>query len=255
METVKSVRHSMVNNDWAVSIDLRDAYLHVPIHPPSRKCLWFVYEDQTFQFTALPLRMSLSVDFYQFDGRYSSTSTSTCHLTFSVPRQLAKKKSDWQSTNMSAKILPSNSSGSRFYSKSKEVGINTISELHVHRHGISDTAKFSQGSKGPSRDPNIDYQIHSVMLTSIGMNFPFFFGKLSAAADFVLLGRLHLRPLQMCLLSVCRPHILTVNHPISISGMIRFHLQWWMNTKRFAIGTSIHPPDPNIFLFTDASHY
>ena len=33
-------------------------------------------------------------------------------------------------------------------------------------------------------------------------------GKFSAAADFVLLGRLHLRPLQMCLLSVWRPHIL-----------------------------------------------
>ena len=30
-------------------------------------------------------------------------------------------------------------------------------------------------------------------------------GKLSAAADFVLLGRLHLRPLQMCLLSVWKP--------------------------------------------------
>ena len=80
-------------------------------------------------------------------------------------------------------------------------------------------------------------------------------GKLSAAADLVLLGRLHLRPLQMCLLSVWKPHILPLDHPISINGMIRSHLQWWINPIRFEIGTSIHPPDPEFFLYTDASHY
>ena len=59
----------------------------------------------------------------------------------------------------------------------------------------------------------------------------------------------------MCLLSVWKPHSLPLDHPITINGMIRFHLQWWMNTNRFAIGTAIHPVEPNIFLFTCASHY
>ena len=36
--------------------------------------------------------------------------------------------------------------------------------------------------------------------------------KFNAAADLVLLGRLHLHPLHMCLLSVWRPHILPVDH-------------------------------------------
>ena len=56
LETVKFVRQSLMANDWAVSIDLTDAYLHVPIHPRSRKYLHFVYKHQVFQFTA---RMSL----------------------------------------------------------------------------------------------------------------------------------------------------------------------------------------------------
>ena len=60
-ETFKFVRQSIMANDWAVSIDLTDAYLHVPIHPRSRKYLWFVYEHQVFQFTALPFGMSLSL--------------------------------------------------------------------------------------------------------------------------------------------------------------------------------------------------
>ena len=46
--------------DWAVSINLTDAYLHIPIHPQSRKYLRFVHEDQIFQFMALPFGMSLS---------------------------------------------------------------------------------------------------------------------------------------------------------------------------------------------------
>ena len=57
METVKSVRQSILVIDWTVSIDLTDAYLHVPIHPRSKKYLPFMFEDQVFQFTALPFGM------------------------------------------------------------------------------------------------------------------------------------------------------------------------------------------------------
>ena len=80
-------------------------------------------------------------------------------------------------------------------------------------------------------------------------------GKLSAAADLILLGRLHLRPLQMCLLSVWKPHILPLDHQVTITEMIKFHLKWWMNSSRFVQGMPIHPPDPEIYLYMDASHF
>ena len=60
METFKSVRQWILVSDLAVSIDLMDAYLHVLIHPQSRKYLLFIYGHQVYQFTALPLGMSLS---------------------------------------------------------------------------------------------------------------------------------------------------------------------------------------------------
>ena len=59
----------------------------------------------------------------------------------------------------------------------------------------------------------------------------------------------------MCLLSVWRPHILPLDHQVPINSMIRFHLKCWMDTNRFVLGMSIHPPDPNTFFFTAASHY
>ena len=48
METVQSVILSVRPDDWMVSIDLKDAYLQVPIHPESRKYLRFVIQDSVF---------------------------------------------------------------------------------------------------------------------------------------------------------------------------------------------------------------
>ena len=68
-------------NDWAVSIDLTDAYLHVPIHHQSRKYLRFVHEDQI----GLTVRnVSKSVDIFETDGRCSSVSMPTCHIGLPV---------------------------------------------------------------------------------------------------------------------------------------------------------------------------
>jgi hypothetical protein len=33
METTRSVAASILPGDWTVSLDLRDVYLHVPVHP------------------------------------------------------------------------------------------------------------------------------------------------------------------------------------------------------------------------------
>ena len=44
--------------EWVSSIDLSDAYLHIPIHPNSRKYLRFCYRSQVFQFTSLPFGLA-----------------------------------------------------------------------------------------------------------------------------------------------------------------------------------------------------
>ena len=41
METPESIRTSLIPGEWVASIDLSDAYLHIPIHPSSRKYLRF----------------------------------------------------------------------------------------------------------------------------------------------------------------------------------------------------------------------
>ena len=44
METPESIRTSLIPGEWVSSIDLSDVYLHIPIHPNSRKYLRFCHK-------------------------------------------------------------------------------------------------------------------------------------------------------------------------------------------------------------------
>jgi hypothetical protein len=58
METAKSVRLSIRKNDFATTIDLKDAYFHIPMHKGMWKYLRFVWQGTVYQFRALPFGLS-----------------------------------------------------------------------------------------------------------------------------------------------------------------------------------------------------
>ena len=61
METTQSVLLAIQEQDWMISMDMKDAYFHIPIHPNSRKYLRFVFEGRTYQFKALPFGLSTAL--------------------------------------------------------------------------------------------------------------------------------------------------------------------------------------------------
>ena len=58
METPESILASLRKGEWVTSIDLTDAYLHVPIHTQSQKYLRFHFQGVTYQFTSLPFGLA-----------------------------------------------------------------------------------------------------------------------------------------------------------------------------------------------------
>ena len=60
IETSESIGTSLIPGEWVSSIDLSDAYLHMPIHPNSRKYLRFCHKSQVFQFTSLPFELAMA---------------------------------------------------------------------------------------------------------------------------------------------------------------------------------------------------
>ena len=175
METVKSVRQSVMYKDWAVSIDLTDAYLHVPIHPTSRKYLQFVYDHQVFQFTALPFGMSLSPW-----GFMKLMNVIATHLRLRAV-SLFPYLDNWLIRDLMRNRLiahtRSNGSEFRHHSKSKEVRFDSNTTIHIYRYGISNTTKNSQSSSGSSKSSYSDHQNNSLTNSGGGTDFPFSFGQ------------------------------------------------------------------------------
>ena len=58
MATLKDVKLSLRDGDWAVSLDLKDAYLHVPIQ--RRQFLRFCYKGSGYQFRYVPFDLSMA---------------------------------------------------------------------------------------------------------------------------------------------------------------------------------------------------
>ena len=58
METAASLRDAIHPGDWATSLDLKDAYFHILVHPRDRKWLRFVWRGKVYQFKALPFGLA-----------------------------------------------------------------------------------------------------------------------------------------------------------------------------------------------------
>ncbi|KAM4021487.1 uncharacterized protein ACNLHF_026861 [Anomaloglossus baeobatrachus] len=58
MESLRSVIASMSQGDFLASIDIKDAYLHVPIAPEHQRFLRFAIGDEHLQFAALPFGLA-----------------------------------------------------------------------------------------------------------------------------------------------------------------------------------------------------
>ena len=58
MENINSLRHLIVKGDWMVKLDLKDAYLTVPVFEGHQKYLQFLWEGKVYQFVCLPFGLA-----------------------------------------------------------------------------------------------------------------------------------------------------------------------------------------------------
>lgn len=58
MENLNSLKHVIRQRDWFLKLDLKDAYLTVPINAIHKKFLRFKWKNKTYQFNCLPFGLS-----------------------------------------------------------------------------------------------------------------------------------------------------------------------------------------------------
>ena len=254
METQRKVRNAIRQNDWAFSLDLTDAYLHVPIHPRSRKYLRFTLKGRVFHFRALPFGLSTSP--------YIFTLLMTVIATYLRRRAIILHPylDNWLSRNQSRLILLEHrhfiiqliTSLGLIINQEKSdliptqmftfIGMEFLTHMNIVRVPqarvqilLETVKKFSQKTYVSARE------------------FLSLLGQLNAAADFVMLGRLHLRPLQMSLLAQWRPQTLPLQHQIKLTADVLHHLNWWKQHRLYLQGVPMKADPPSHHIFSDAS--
>ena len=83
---METPRASLRKGEWVTSIDLTDAYLHMPIHTQSQKYLWFHFKGVTYQFTSLPFGLATAPPhFHQYSERGKPDSCTIRNQTPPIP--------------------------------------------------------------------------------------------------------------------------------------------------------------------------
>ena len=65
MENLETVRYLVREGDWFIKIDLKDAYLTVPVHDSQKKFLRFSWRGRIYQFGCMAFGLSPAPEFLQ----------------------------------------------------------------------------------------------------------------------------------------------------------------------------------------------
>lgn len=253
METARSIRAAVRPKDFAVSLDLSDAYFHVSIHPTFRKFLRFTDGTSVFQFRALPFGLTSAPRVFTrimlVVGAYLR----------SQGIRLLQYLDDWLLLSASRQELLHHLD--RTVSMVTHLGliINTRkSELIPSQTFTFVGIQFLTADNLVRVPPDRVSAILTLVRVFLGRTsvtaryFLSLLGVLNAAADLISLGRLHLRPLQFVLLAQWRPIRDPLSKVISLSPEFHQHLRWWNQPEVYS-GVPLSQQPPTVFLFTDAS--
>ena len=64
METIQSLKDVLHQGDFMVKMDLKDAYLTVPVHQDDHRYLRFMWKGKAFEFTTLPFGLAPAPFFF-----------------------------------------------------------------------------------------------------------------------------------------------------------------------------------------------
>ena len=200
METIQSVLLSVRQGDWMASIDLKEAYLQVPVHPASRHFLRFVFRDRVYQFRALCFGLSTAPQVFT---RVLAPVSAILH---SMGIRMRRYLDDWLVQSSSRESLLRDLQ--TVLHLCHELGIvvnpqksNLIPSQVVQYLGVVINTTSFRASPSPERISRLlstagEFQSSASPPASLWLSL---LGVLSSLAHLVPGGRLRMRSLQLCL--------------------------------------------------------
>ena len=252
METAQSVLSSIRRNDWMISIDLKDAYLQIPIHPESRKFLRFVSNGGVFQFRTLCFGLSTAPQVFT---RVMAPISAILH---SMGVRLLRYLDDWL-------VLASSKEECL---RARELVMNLCRELGI-------VINMEKSSLTPSQEiiylgmiinsqilrasPTVERQRNLISIIeeflSSGSQPAFLWqkilGHLSSLNQLVPGSRLRMRSLQLALRK--QWNFQEEESMIRWDRQCQEDLLWWKENNRLSLGCHLQELPPDLAFWSDAS--
>ena len=252
METIQSVLLSVRQGDWMASIDLKEAYLQVPVHPDSRRFLQFVAQGNVYQFSALCFGLSTAPQVF---SRVMAPVSAILH---SWGIRMRRYLDDW--------LVQSSSRESLLrdlwvvLDLCRELGIvlnpeksHLIPSQVVQYLGVVIDSQSFRASPSPDRVARLRSTADAFLSCADppASTWLSLLGMLSSLSHLVPGGRLRVRSLQHCLHRSWDRGDQSVRIPWS-PDCLR-DLQWWLDLPRLSHGVSLAQVSPDLDFWSDAS--
>ena len=257
MTTPQSVRLTLSPGDWAISLDLKDAYFHIPIHPAYWKYLRFAVEGMTYSFVALPFGIATAPQVFTrvFGVIGAFLRQHGVSMIQYIDDWLVHHRDPNRLRAIVAELLP-------FLS---HLGV----KLNLAKSELVPTQRFTYIGVEFWTDrslvlPPIDRvtKLQQLLATlrsrhvCTAREFLSLIGLINSMMSYVSLGRLRLRPLQWYLKDRYTP----VSDPLTKSitldwNVLRETFQHWQSVQWLRQGVPLQQPPHDLTLVTDASRH
>jgi len=253
METPELVRSCLSQGMWTFSIDLKDAYFHVPIHPSSRKFLRMYFKGVIYQFRALPFGIKTAP--WLFTKVFREVRIMA--LSRDIPIHLYLD--DWLGKAFSQELCRQRATN--LLTLCQELGLlvnlkksdliprQVFDFIGIHFNLINflcsptvhNLEKVKRNVTLLTQNKSLSARTWQIIL-----------GTLSSQEKLIPYGRFHVRPIQLQLLKNWNPFTGDPREQIPVTANVLQVANWWLNQDNLTIGVPVIPLAPTLRLYTDA---
>lgn len=255
METPQSFREALRPLDWVTSIDLTDAYFHLLIRQSFRKWLRFVWEENIYQFRALPFGLSLS------PWVFTKVVRELLAVVHSNEVRMRAYLDDW------AVLAASHAQAARdtelVLSLARELGFNVNllkselepSQRFLYLGLVFDTVAWTV-APSQARVDRLLASIESLLFLSSASarQVAKVLGSMESMVPFVPTAGALKRPLQRGFRERWSQAQGSWEDPVALGQWFARAVSPWRRRDFLLAGVPITEPPPEVELFTDASH-
>ena len=242
MDTPELVRASLQQGMWTTSIDLKDAYFHVPIHPSYQKFLRFQVLGRVYQFVALPFGLNTA------PRLFTKLSTQVKRMAVCRGIRVHQYIDDWLNRASSRELVARTTQqllslieelGWIVNREKSELVPSQVFEFLSYRYNLVVGKVFPTEKRFQNILLAIEPLLADPHTTPRGLMR--IIGLLESTYRLVPLGRLRLRPFQQ-ILALSWDFRFPLDNQIALPPEALGHFRWWTIRDNVMEGVPLHPP-------------